>query len=101
MTKIFKTTLITFILIVIAYGGWKYYSSIQEEPTVNTNIKTNTETVSGGVKTSSSEDEKIFEILAVLKSIEIDVEFFKNKTLNSLTDFSKELSPEPVISIFK
>lgn len=88
MSLLNKKWLIIFAVILLAVGYWQYSSRAQKQGVTNGAVVPVAPII-------NSEDNKIIETLAELKSLAIDVKFFDNEFFKGLVDFSRELTPEP------
>ena len=87
MSKKFKISLILFIVLILIFGYWQY-SSKDNTPEKEIVITEQPESFKG--------EQKILETLALLRSINIDTDFFNNEVFQRLIDFSRELTPESI-----
>ena len=87
MNKSFKITIIIVLVLIVVFGYWQY-SSKNETADGNKNETQDSKKL--------GEESKIISTLERLKKIEINADFFNDNVLKSLSDFSRELIPEPV-----
>lgn len=87
MPKAFKISFIVFIVLLLIFGYWQYSSRDKESEK---------EAITTKQVESFSGEQKILETLTLLRSININTDFFDNKVFQNLVDFSRELVSEPV-----
>ena len=87
MNKSFKITIAVILVLMVVFGYWQY-SSKNKTSDENKNETQDSKKL--------GEESKIISTLERLKKIEINADFFNDNVLKSLSDFSRELIPEPV-----
>lgn len=75
------------LLIIVAFAG--YYYVYKKDAPSNSDLSSTEST--GAVAGEAPIGKDLIEKLAMLQSLDIDENFFKDKTFNSLTDFSVPL----------
>ena len=89
-----NTIIIIIVALVVLGGGYMFYSanSMSESALISRGVDAPTE----GSEARNQLRMDLLEVLSMLRSIKLDVEFFKNEKFQSLSDFSIELKKEEV-----
>jgi hypothetical protein len=97
MKKILKIVIMVLIIAALVFVYFSYFQGRGDsQETVLPSVFNADVTGSSREDSSFSDGKELVQMLVLLKSIKLDIAFFKDKTFNSLADFSVEIVPEKI-----